>query len=210
MYLTIHDIDRVLAPDRGDWAGDVLALLSRDGGEPAGSWICRQPGSSRGAVIALWPSHEAATAAASTEGSTTGRVTVSAADRLEVIDLDLGPDRSRTPAVARLAYFDGPRSAVQVAADRRSDDRVRPAIQTVPGYCGSVTGLAEDGGFVLVVLAVSAEALHEGERRIMSTELLPGEDPALLTGPDRMDLLSVVRATTQLSTLSNLLTGGVR
>jgi hypothetical protein len=43
-----------------------------------------------------------------------------------------------------------------------------------------------------VVIADSQQALLDVQKAIMSTELLPGEDPALLTGPDRIELYPVI------------------
>jgi hypothetical protein len=47
------------------------------------------------------------------------------------------------------------------------------------------------------VLGAATDARHFAEisRRIMSTELLPGEDPALLTGPDRIETYAVEQST---------------
>jgi hypothetical protein len=126
---------------------------------------------------------------------------------LEVLDLDLGSDREHNPVLVQLAHFDGPRGAAQMAADRRSDERIVPAVQTLPGYCGAITALATDGGYVVVVFVRSELALTEGQRRILSLELPPGEDPALLTGPDRMALHDVVLST---GPLTELAVGGVR
>ena len=51
-----------------------------------------------------------------------------------------------------------------------------------------------DGGEVVIVIAQSAEMLAHGREVIMSTELLPGEDPALLREPDRVEVLEVAHA----------------
>ena len=40
------------------------------------------------------------------------------------------------------------------------------------------------------------DALKRGFELISSTELLPGEDPALLPGPDRVEVYEVVDART--------------
>jgi hypothetical protein len=53
---------------------------------------------------------------------------------------------------------------------------------------------AERRTMIVVVLAVSVESIEDGQRLIMATELLPGEDPALLVGPERVDLYRVVDA----------------
>ena len=45
---------------------------------------------------------------------------------------------------------------------------------------------AEDNATLTVLLAEGRGPIDEAVRAIMSTSLLPGEDPALLTGPDRV------------------------
>jgi hypothetical protein len=41
---------------------------------------------------------------------------------------------------------------------------------------------------VIITLTTSVETLDAAERAAMSTELMPGEDPALLPGPDRIEI----------------------
>jgi hypothetical protein len=86
---------------------------------------------------------------------------------------------------AVLVTFEGPRDATQVAADRRSNrDRAWPAASQVDGVAGSLTLRGDDGAMVVIAFAAS-DAAHEAAREaILSTPLLPGEDPLLLRGPD--------------------------
>lgn len=51
-----------------------------------------------------------------------------------------------------------------------------------------------DGGEVVVVVTNTEAELDRGVEVIMNTELLPGEDPALLPGPDRVERFTVVHA----------------
>jgi hypothetical protein len=51
-----------------------------------------------------------------------------------------------------------------------------------------------DGGEVIVSVMKSREAIDRATQVIMSTELLPGEDPALLPGPDRVDIIEVIES----------------
>jgi hypothetical protein len=46
----------------------------------------------------------------------------------------------------------------------------------------------------VVILAESMDAFDAAAQAIMSTELLPGEDPALLGGPDRISFYRLVHA----------------
>ena len=41
---------------------------------------------------------------------------------------------------------------------------------------------------MIITLTTSVETLDAAERAAMSTELMPGEDPALLPGPDRIEI----------------------
>ena len=52
----------------------------------------------------------------------------------------------------------------------------------------------DDGSQVVVSIADSEQALLDAQKAIMSTELMPGEDPALLPGPDRTELYPVIAA----------------
>ncbi|HEY2239067.1 MAG TPA: hypothetical protein VGI21_09775 [Streptosporangiaceae bacterium] len=94
---------------------------------------------------------------------------------------------------AQVIYFDGPRSPELVAAeDFATRERIRPAIRQL-GHRYQVYLLRrEDGSELVVTIADSEQALLDGQKAIMSTELLPGEDPVLLPGPDRLELYPVV------------------
>lgn len=100
---------------------------------------------------------------------------------------DPGPAR-----FVQLTRFEGPRSPEWVAAEERANhERVWPAVQAVPGFVAALRCRAVDGDTLSVVLATSVGGPAGGGRRIMATQLLPGEDPAMLTGPDRIDLLQL-------------------
>ena len=94
---------------------------------------------------------------------------------------------------AQLTYFDGPRTPEQVAAhDFASRERIRPAVSDL-GHRFRVYRLRrDDGSEIVVTIADSEQDLLDAQKAIMSTELLPGKDPALLTGPDRIELYPVL------------------
>jgi hypothetical protein len=50
----------------------------------------------------------------------------------------------------------------------------------------------DDGAQIVLSVADSEQAVLDAQKAIMSTELLPGEDPALLPGPDRIELYPVI------------------
>jgi hypothetical protein len=100
---------------------------------------------------------------------------------------------------AQIVYFDGPRSADLIAAaDRAGRERVTPAVMADPAIAAEHVATwvlrQPDGTELVIVITRTAEALDRGGEIIMSTELLPGEDPALLPGPDRVERYEVAYA----------------
>ena len=100
---------------------------------------------------------------------------------------------------AQITYFDGPRSAELVAAaDRAGRERIEPAIYADPqlraAHVATFVLRQPDGSEAVVVVTDTAEALDRGIEIIMTTPLLPGEDEALLPGPDRVERYQVVYA----------------
>jgi hypothetical protein len=95
---------------------------------------------------------------------------------------------------AQLTYFDGPRPPEQTAAaDFAGQERIVPAV-TKLGHRFQVYVLRrDDGSEVTIVIGDSKQALLDAQKAILSSELLPGEDPGLLTGPDRIELYPVVQ-----------------
>jgi hypothetical protein len=107
----------------------------------------------------------------------------------EVTDIGEGRAASQAPAYARLMYFDGPRAPEQAAAEELAGrQRIWPAIRDLSGLVGTYVLRGPDLGSVVITLATSVEALDATARAVMSTELMPGEDPALLPGPDRIEI----------------------
>lgn len=97
---------------------------------------------------------------------------------------------------AQLTIFDGPRSPELVAATVRAErERIEPLIEAHPEIRDDMvvryTLTQPDGGSAVLVVTRTERALDEAERLIMTSELLPGEDPALLPGPSRMERYAV-------------------
>jgi hypothetical protein len=94
---------------------------------------------------------------------------------------------------AQLTYFDGPRTPGQVAAsDFAGRERIQPAVSNL-GHRFRVYKLRrDDGSEIILMIADSERDLLDAQKAIMSTELVPGEDPALLPGPDRIELYPVL------------------
>jgi hypothetical protein len=100
---------------------------------------------------------------------------------------------------AQLTYFDGPRSPELVAAGDRADrERIEPLMmgdqEMREQLVANFTLRRPDGGQVVVTIVGTEQALRRGATLVMGSELLPGEDPLLLPGPDRVEVYEVVEA----------------
>ena len=94
---------------------------------------------------------------------------------------------------AHLVWFDRPRTADELAAaDFAAAHRIRPALATVPGLLDYYELRRPDGSGVVIGIGETEEALHAVRAAILATELLPGENPALLPGPDRVEIYPVL------------------
>jgi hypothetical protein len=100
------------------------------------------------------------------------------------------------PTAALTLWFDGPMSPARIAAARFGyRERIAPRLATLPGHVRTLVLLRDrDAASCVVGLAVDLPALESGGAAVNATPLLPGEDPALLTGPDRVETHHVVSA----------------
>lgn len=97
---------------------------------------------------------------------------------------------------AEITEFYGPRSLELLAASERAGhERIQPLIlanpDVVAGLLGGFRALGPDGAEVFVQLARDEATLDAIANIVWNSELLPGEDPALLPGPDRVQRLEV-------------------
>lgn len=101
-----------------------------------------------------------------------------------------GPAADRPGAVVAVGYFDGPMSPARVAAGRFGfEARITPALAAVPGLVRSVVlWQPVTAAMCIVTVTVDLPALDDVGRAVNGTALLPGEDPALLTGFDRHEV----------------------
>jgi hypothetical protein len=112
-----------------------------------------------------------------------------ASEIYQVTAAEEGLAAAQAPAYARLVCFDGPRAPEQAAAeDLAGRQRIWPAIQGISGLVGVYVLRGSDLSSIVVTLATSVETLDAAQRAVMATELTPGEDPALLPGPDRVEI----------------------
>ena len=101
---------------------------------------------------------------------------------------------------AQLTIFDGPRSPELVAAAERAvTERIDPLMQSHPDVRDDLVAryllTQPDGGSAVMVITRSEATLDKAIQLITTSELRPGEDPALLPGPSRVEryLVSDVR-----------------
>ncbi|WP_051943008.1 hypothetical protein [Streptacidiphilus rugosus] len=120
-------------------------------------------------------------------------ITLRASGSYELLQQVAGSAPGRPAHYATVLVFEGPRDAARAAAEERaSTARLTPATSAVPGVVATLRARRADNGVLVVLLAESVEALDEASRAALSTPLLPGEDPSLLAGPDRIDLYRLV------------------
>jgi hypothetical protein len=106
-----------------------------------------------------------------------------------------GPAGGTTPAAAHVLHFDGPTTDdAFAAADFAYRERIAPAFRAAPGAVRSLVLFDPvRRATVVVSTAVDPEALDAVGRAVAGRELLPGEDVALLPGPDRVSFHAVAR-----------------
>jgi hypothetical protein len=157
---------------------DVVRAVFPDGPAPSGAIVVEHHDGGDGTVVALWPD----------EAPSAGR-TYRLADRMD------GPAAGRIPLFAQLTWVnENGDPAVAKAAERGGRERIAPAIRDVDGLVGVLVFRSLDERILVIGLATGLETLAEVRRRIERTPLLPGEDRALLPGPDRVEVGRALRA----------------
>jgi hypothetical protein len=130
------------------------------------------------------------------DGPAATRITLSdtrpGPDSYQVMFAERGTAAAEVPTHARLLYFDGPRAPEQADAEEFAGrQRIWPAIRDLSGLVGVWVLCGPQSATVVCVLATSAPTLDAITHAVMVSELLPGEDVALLPGPDRIETLVV-------------------
>lgn len=173
MNLSIQHLPEAHPVDTG-WVDDALAAAYADG-DPLGALVGSPlGGDGEGIMIVGWP-----------DGGSGPFALVEALH-------GPGPGPAR---FMQVVAFDGPRSPQWVAAEQfAATHRLWPATRDVPGIVWVLRLRAADNATTIVLLAETADAIDAGIRAIMSTDLLPGEDPSLLTGPDRIGVHRLMHA----------------
>jgi hypothetical protein len=191
MHATIHRFRRWPDEESPAWGRDLLTTLL-DGASPAGACVLGRLDGMDGAVFALWDDEtQAATAATRTgEGARWLDTTVYA-----VVETQPGVAGTEIPRFAQLVWLNGSGDADRAdSAIRAGRERIAPATREVPGIVGTYVLRSQDHRMVVVTLVTSVETPEAVRRAILSTELLPWEDPAQLIDPDRIDVDRVLVA----------------
>ena len=152
--------------------------------------VMLEDGDGAGTLLTLWHTREDAELASERTRSARGpRPFALLSDDIYALDEDVtGPASTERAEAAFVGYFDGPLSPARVAAARRGGrDRIRPVLQQVPSLVRSlVCWHPTDSKMAVVHLTTSVDGLRDVTAAVTSTQLLPDEDPSLLTGPDRV------------------------
>lgn len=164
-----------------------LAALSRRAGFREG-WILRRLARAGDLAVTLWDTRADAEL---TLGLTD--LTLAHDEVYQVRQADDAISGDREPGFASVMWLDGPRSEVQAIADERAGrERAWPAIREVPGLIRLIALYGADRSLVVLALTTDADTIDTIDATIRATPLLPGEDPAMLNDPDRVDVYSVV------------------
>jgi hypothetical protein len=164
MYATIHSFHQ--HPDAGGLAPEGAL----------GSIVLAHVDDEDGTAVAFWPDRVA-------DG------------RLYRVDVMHGRASGRRPLFAQVTWMNGDGAPERAdAAERGGRDRIWPAVREFEGIVDVFALRSEDHRVVVVALTTDTETHDRIHEAIVATELLPGEDPALLPGPDRITVARVLRA----------------
>lgn len=191
MYATVHEFRRSVAAELPGWGAALASDLH--GPAPIGTCTLAQLAGLEGCVVAFWPTEEAA--AAATDRRTDGGPVWLDATAYRVVETHVGTAAGLAPESAALTCFDRPMSPAEAqAAERAGRERLWPAVRDVPGLVSVHVLSGTDRSMLVLALATGVETHEATQRAIFATELLPGEDPALLREPDRVHVDRVVAA----------------
>jgi hypothetical protein len=185
---------RPRTPDQDQLVQQVVEMISSHPGFAGLAMLERDDNA--GTMVTLWHTREDAELASERSRAARGPrpFTLLTDDIYEVDDDVTGKAAGERADAAFVGYFDGPLSPARIAAARRGGrDRIRPALQQVPGLIRTlVLWHPTDSKMAVLHLATSIEGLQDVAAAINSTPLLPDEDPSLLTGPDRVETHQVL------------------
>jgi hypothetical protein len=177
MYATIHEFRGPAG--NGPALREAVARCLPPGAEPAGVIaldLALHPGC--GTVVALWAEQPAVD------------------DRIYRVSDDMqGRAAGRRPLFAQVIWLNGDGDPARAeAAEHGGRHRIWPAVKDIDGIVGTLALRSPDDRIVVVGLATGTESHEQVQRAVMSTALLPDEDPALLRRADRIDMARVLFA----------------
>jgi hypothetical protein len=148
-------------------------------------WVLRHLSASYGIVVTLWGTH--ASAAGGPQ-----RTVRPPADVYRVRQAEDASSADRRPPFAYIVRLNGPRSAEQARADERDGlERIWPAIRQTAGLVRLIAGVGPGRSAVVLALTTDTQTIDHVLKTIKAAPLLPFQDPALLTAPDRVDVCAV-------------------
>jgi hypothetical protein len=146
-------------------------------------------------MVSLWQTREDAELASERSAAIRGpRPFELDRDEIHEVDADeAGQATGDEPTAAFFGEFDGPLSPAHLDAARLAGtERIGPALRAVAGLVRVlVLWHPIERRMVVLHLATSPQALRAVGEAVMSTKLLPGEDPDLLPGPDHITMMRV-------------------
>ncbi len=187
MYATIHRFRRWPDEDAGSWARGLLAGLTGDGQEDA--CVLGRLDGADGALLVLWRSAADAAAATSPDPGF-----LADSGGYELVERDPGAAAGETPEFAQVMWFPGGNAARTDAALRAGRERIAPAVRHVGGVVATIVLRGADDALVVVTLVTALPVLDDIRRAVFATDLLPWEDPALVSDPERVDVDRVLHA----------------
>lgn len=172
MDISVHPLPNAHPTETG-WVDDALASANAVG-HPLGALVGRPLVAGDGIMLVAWSG--------------------ASRDRYQLLDTRDG--RSSGPArYLQMISFDGPHTPEWADAEQRAaDGRLWPATRDIVGVVRVLRMRTEDNAYIVAILTDSVEAIEEASQAVMSTPLLPDEDPRLLTPPDRMQIYRLVHA----------------
>jgi Antibiotic biosynthesis monooxygenase len=96
--------------------------------------------------------------------------------------------------IVRLATFASPTPDVRAEALRNLLERFKPALVAQPGFVAGYWAEAADGRLFSITVWESEAAVERAGAAANATPLLPGQDPAKIPSPERVETLAVVTA----------------
>lgn len=113
----------------------------------------------------------------------------------QVVASTQGGSSGRQPLFAQVTRInDAGDPAVAAAAERGGRERIEPAVRDIDGYVGTLVLRSAEHRLVVISLSTARETFEAAQRAVLGSELLPGEDPALLPGPDSVEYARVLLA----------------